>query len=52
MDRRIGKRLNGEINWEAMVVSTQEIILAWTGVLAIVKQRNGKIYFRSLKGLG
>lgn len=28
-------------------MTTQEIIVAWTGVLAVAKERSGKIYFRS-----
>lgn len=43
MDKRTGKRPN----WEATVVSTQEMILAQTGVLAIEKERNRKMYFES-----
>lgn len=43
MDRRIGKLRNGEVNWEAKVVTTEEIILPWAEVLAVAKERNGKI---------
>lgn len=48
MDKRIVKRPNREINWEFMVMTTLKMILTWTGVLAVEKERNGKIYFRNL----